>query len=169
MKAISADSNSPSPERAWERVTGRRHSDCFQPEDSLRTIIVVGSTQAQNEIHPIVYKFPSIPPFHSPPQIKAALALHRLPLEQGWLCSKRPHSIKVQGNPQQPSGRLCWFALALGSVGGMGLCSTNSEILALTLVAISKQTELKITMASWWSECQFASILGWPTWQSPLT
>lgn len=150
--------------RAWERVTGRRHSDCFWPEDSLRTIIVVGSTQAQNEIHPIVYKFPSIPPFHTPPQIKAALALHRLPLEQGWLCS---------GRALKPTAAfsvwLCWFTLALGSVGGMGLCSTNSEILALTLVAISKQTELKITMASWWSECQFASILGWPTWQLPLT
>lgn len=56
---------------------------------------MVDSTQAQNEIHPIVYKFPSIPPFHTQSQIKAALALHRLPLEQGCfspLCSNLTRS-----------------------------------------------------------------------------
>lgn len=155
--------------RACERVTGRRHSDCFQPEDGLRTILMVGSTQAQNEIRPVVYKFPSIPPFHTLLQIKAALALHRLPLEQGWLCSSLPHSRCRETHNSLLLG-LCWFALALDSVGGMGLCSVNSEILALTLVGtISKQTELKITMTSWLSECQFASIWGCPTWRSPLT
>lgn len=80
---------------------------------------MVGSTQAQNEIHPVVYKFPSVPPFHTLLQIKAALALHRRPLEQGWLCSSLPHS-RCRETHSSLLGRALLICLCLGLSGRDG-------------------------------------------------
>lgn len=125
MKAISADSNSPLPERAWKRVTGRRHSDCFQPEDSLRTIIMVDSTHAQSEIHPIVYKFPSIPPFHTQPQIKAALGRFTdCPLSKG--ASSRCAATSLVHGAGKPTAAFRW---ALSICPCLGLSGQDGTML----------------------------------------